>query len=335
MDSAPHDGLQIVAISKNTPISKRAYIIENNIFTSKSHCNSAVLNLNHRADVAPFPMRAPKSALLLPTMTILRAPRSTRPLLRSRRPFSSSSPRRGTHYETLGVPPTATPGQIKLSREYHPDVNKDPGAQARFQQVSEAWATLKDGREKREYDRKLRESEMYGHGHGRHAPAHGAYYESTPEWSPHARRHTRQSAEWSWTYTSRTSSGSGASSARYRSMLTQHIYPSAFTGGSAFRRPGQQQRHDPFNNPFVQRATGKARGDPTFSSSHPSSGSGSSHANPGAQSNTWRSAKSTRAEREHAREAEATSGSGLFRTVPTIGVTLLFLALAHGWGAQA
>ncbi|KAF7979257.1 hypothetical protein HWV62_42930 [Athelia sp. TMB] len=253
-------------------------------------------------------------------MTILRAPRSTRPLLRSRRPFSSSSPRQGTHYETLGVPPTATPGQIKpeltavqLSREYHPDVNKDPGAQARFQQVSEAWATLKDGREKREYDRKLRESEMYGHGHGRHAPAHGAYYEFTPEWSPHGRRHTRQSAEWSWTYTSRTSSGSG---------------------GSAFRRPGQQQRHDPFANPFVQRATGKARGDPTFSSAHPRSGS-SSGTNPGAQSNTWRSAKSTRAEREHAREAEATSGSGLFRTVPTIGVTLLFLALAHGWGAQA
>ncbi|KZP23474.1 DnaJ-domain-containing protein [Athelia psychrophila] len=264
-----------------------------------------------------------------------RAPKSVlRPFLRTSRPFSSSS-RRGNHYETLGVPQTATPGQIKssfyrLSRQYHPDINKAPGAQETFQKVSEAWATLKDEREKRAYDRRLKESAMHSM-HSNRGPGHGpgfsGYGGSTPEWSHHGRRHTRQSAEWSWTYTSRTSSGSQG-------------------GSGAFRGPGGEQKHDPFANPFVQRATGKARADTMFSSAKPSGSDHNTHNThsthnthaswmSGAQSNTWRSAKSTRAEREHAKEAAATSNSGLFKTVPTIGITLLFLVLAHGWGADA
>ncbi|MET9023980.1 DnaJ domain-containing protein, partial [Actinopolymorpha sp. NPDC004070] len=46
-------------------------------------------------------------------------------------------------YQVLGVPRTATREEIqrayrRLARENHPDVNKDPGAEDRFKDVSEA-----------------------------------------------------------------------------------------------------------------------------------------------------------------------------------------------------
>lgn len=105
-------------------------------------------------------------------------------------------------------------------------------------------------------------------------------------------------------------------------------------GGSAFRR-ASQPKNDPFSNPYVQRATGKARSDPSFSSSHAYNPGASSNPYTNTQSNSWRSSKSTRAEREHAKEAAATSNSGLLGAIPTIGITLIFLMLAHGWGAKA
>jgi len=100
------------------------------------------------------------------------------------------------------------------------------------------------------------------------------------------------------------------------------------TGNSAFRRP--HRTNDPFSNPHVQRATGKARTDDSTSFWY--SGSGSHYEPSG-----WGKRKSTasaRAEEQHAREAEANQQAGLWNTLPTIGVTLLFLLLAHGWGAK-
>ncbi|MGH2477515.1 MAG: DnaJ C-terminal domain-containing protein [Candidatus Limnocylindrales bacterium] len=60
-------------------------------------------------------------------------------------------------YEVLGVSRNASPDEIqrayrKLARTYHPDVNKDPGAEARFQEIAEAYDVLSDPDTRRRYD---------------------------------------------------------------------------------------------------------------------------------------------------------------------------------------
>src|SRR3981081_2848978 len=60
-------------------------------------------------------------------------------------------------YEVLGVPRTANQKEIqrsyrKLARTYHPDVNKDPAAEERFKEVSEAYDVLSDPEQRRRYD---------------------------------------------------------------------------------------------------------------------------------------------------------------------------------------
>jgi DnaJ-class molecular chaperone len=60
-------------------------------------------------------------------------------------------------YEALGVPRTASQDEIqrayrRLARKYHPDVNKDPDAEDRFKEASEAYAVLSDPEQRRRYD---------------------------------------------------------------------------------------------------------------------------------------------------------------------------------------
>lgn len=62
------------------------------------------------------------------------------------------------YYEVLGVGRKATAKEIqaayrKLARRWHPDVNKDPGAEARFKEVSEAYEVLRDDEKRAMYDR--------------------------------------------------------------------------------------------------------------------------------------------------------------------------------------
>jgi curved DNA-binding protein len=71
------------------------------------------------------------------------------------------------YYETLGVPRTASPADIKkafrkLAREHHPD--KKPGdktAEARFKAVNEANAVLSDPDKRKKYDRLGKDWEAY------------------------------------------------------------------------------------------------------------------------------------------------------------------------------
>jgi curved DNA-binding protein CbpA len=61
-------------------------------------------------------------------------------------------------YAVLGVPRDATDSRIaqarrRLSRVYHPDVNSDPDAAARFDEVQQAFSLLSDAAARAEYDR--------------------------------------------------------------------------------------------------------------------------------------------------------------------------------------
>ncbi len=60
-------------------------------------------------------------------------------------------------YEVLGVPRNADQSEIqrsyrKLARTHHPDVNKDPSAEARFKEISEAYDVLSDPELRKRYD---------------------------------------------------------------------------------------------------------------------------------------------------------------------------------------
>lgn len=61
------------------------------------------------------------------------------------------------YYEVLGLTKGATDEEIKrsfrkLAKQYHPDVNKDPGAEEKFKEIGEAYSVLSDPQKKAQYD---------------------------------------------------------------------------------------------------------------------------------------------------------------------------------------
>ena len=65
------------------------------------------------------------------------------------------------YYEVLGLQKGASDDEIKkayrkLSKKYHPDINKEPDAEAKFKEISEAYEILSDPQKRAAYD-------QYGH----------------------------------------------------------------------------------------------------------------------------------------------------------------------------
>jgi molecular chaperone DnaJ len=62
------------------------------------------------------------------------------------------------YYEVLGVPRSADADDVKrafrrLARQYHPDVNREDGAEERFKEINEAYEVLSDSEKRARYDR--------------------------------------------------------------------------------------------------------------------------------------------------------------------------------------
>lgn len=61
------------------------------------------------------------------------------------------------YYDVLGLSRNASEGEIKnayrkLARKYHPDVNKEAGAEAKFKEATEAYEVLSDAEKRKQYD---------------------------------------------------------------------------------------------------------------------------------------------------------------------------------------
>ncbi|XVF61598.1 hypothetical protein PTKIN_Ptkin08bG0143100 [Pterospermum kingtungense] len=74
------------------------------------------------------------------------------------------------YYTVLGVSKNASKSEIKsayrkLARSYHPDVNKDPGAEQKFKEISNAYEVLSDDEKRSLYD-KYGEAGLKGAGMG-------------------------------------------------------------------------------------------------------------------------------------------------------------------------
>ena len=75
------------------------------------------------------------------------------------------------YYEVLGISKGASDDEIKkayrqMAKKYHPDVNKEPGAEEKFKEINEAYEVLSDPNKKARYDQFGFEDPSQGFGGG-------------------------------------------------------------------------------------------------------------------------------------------------------------------------
>lgn len=72
-------------------------------------------------------------------------------------PFVSKIMNNTEYYDRLGLSKDASQDEIKrayrkLSKKYHPDINKEPGAEEKYKEILEAYETLSDAQKRAAYD---------------------------------------------------------------------------------------------------------------------------------------------------------------------------------------
>ena len=71
------------------------------------------------------------------------------------------------YYEVLGIAKNASGDEIKkayrtLAPKYHPDVNKEAGAETKFKEINEAYQTLSDDKKRAAYDQFGHAGQQFG-----------------------------------------------------------------------------------------------------------------------------------------------------------------------------
>jgi molecular chaperone DnaJ len=71
------------------------------------------------------------------------------------------------YYSTLGISKNASKEEIKtaykkLAKKYHPDINQEKGAEEKFKEINQAYATLSDDKKRAHYDQFGEDSEKMG-----------------------------------------------------------------------------------------------------------------------------------------------------------------------------
>lgn len=110
--------------------------------------------------VAPVSLGPYRTATLGASSFVSRQPRQPARAARPRptaRPAYVAPRAAADYYQTLGVSRSASDAEIKKAfrqkaRKLHPDVNKEPDAKERFQEVSQAYEVLSDANMRQRYD---------------------------------------------------------------------------------------------------------------------------------------------------------------------------------------
>lgn len=127
------------------------------------------------------------------------------------------------YYKVLGVEPTADEKAIKtayrkLARQYHPDVNKEAGAEDKFKEIAEAYDVLKNPEKRAQFDQLRQYSNQ------------GGNFEVPPNWQSQAHNSD---------FHFETSGNTGDFSDFFESIFgANRRTGSGQTSGFAFTRPG-------------------------------------------------------------------------------------------------